>query len=307
MGPKSHFSHNIKTTGIMDRKDFIRKGLMGTGMLVSSAAVGQLIKNDIDELQPLETIGFNHIPNTESKIMSNTILHRAATRGDANHGWLHSRHTFSFANYHNPERMHFGVLRVLNDDKVAAARGFGTHPHDNMEIISIPLEGDLEHKDSMGNVSVIKNGDIQVMSAGTGITHSEYNKNGDKEVKFLQIWLFPNKKSATPRYDQITLNDKERHNKFQQILSPSPNDAGVWIHQDAWFHLGRFDKDVKSEYAIKRKGNGVYAFVIKGDVTIDGQALHERDGLGVWDIDKISVVANSPGAEVLLMDVPMTM
>lgn len=291
----------------MDRKDFLRKGLMGTGMLVTSAAMGQVIKNDIDELAPLETIGFNHIPNTESKIMSNTVLHRASSRGDANHGWLHSRHTFSFANYHNPERMHFGVLRVLNDDKVAAARGFGTHPHDNMEIISIPLDGDLEHKDSMGNVSVIKHGDIQVMSAGTGITHSEYNKNSDKEVKFLQIWLFPNKKSVTPRYDQITLNHKDRHNKFQQILSPSADDAGVWIHQDAWFHLGQFDNGVKSDYKIRRKGNGVYAFVIKGDVTIEGQALHERDGLGVWDAESISLIANSQGAEVLLMDVPMTM
>jgi len=291
----------------MDRKDFLRKGLIGTGMLVTSAATGQVIKNDIDELQPLETLGFNHIPNTDSNIMSNTVLHRAATRGDANHGWLHSKHSFSFANYHNPERMHFGVLRVLNDDKVAAARGFGTHPHDNMEIISIPLEGDLEHKDSMGNVSVIKKGDIQVLSAGTGITHSEYNKNGDKEVKFLQIWLFPNKKSVNPRYDQITLNLKDRRNNFQQILSPSADDAGVWIHQDAWFHLGQFDKGVLKEYKVKRKGNGVYAFVIKGDVTIEGQTLHERDGLGVWETEKISLIANSQGAEVLLMDVPMSM
>ena len=291
----------------MDRKDFLRKGLMGTGMLVTSAAMGQVIKNDIDELEPLETLGFNHIPNTESKIMSNTVLHRASTRGDANHGWLHSRHTFSFANYHNPERMHFGVLRVLNDDIVAAGKGFGTHPHDNMEIISIPLEGDLEHKDSMGNVSVIKNGDIQVMSAGTGITHSEYNKNIDHQVKFLQIWLFPNKKGVTPRYDQITLNLKDRQNKLQQTLSPEKDDAGVWIHQDAWFHLGRFDKGHTSDYKIKRNGNGVYAFILKGDVTIEGQQLHERDGLGVWDADKISIVANSEDAEVLLMDVPMMM
>jgi len=291
----------------MDRKDFLRKGLMGTGMLVTSAAMGQVIKNEIDELEPLETLGFNHIPNTESKIMSNTVLHRASTRGDANHGWLHSRHTFSFANYHNPERMHFGVLRVLNDDIVAAGRGFGTHPHDNMEIISIPLEGDLEHKDSMGNVSVIKNGDIQVLSAGTGITHSEYNKNADNQVKFLQIWLFPNKKGVTPRYDQITLNLKDRQNKLQQILSPEKDDAGVWIHQDAWFHLGRFDKGHTSDYKIKRSGNGVYAFILKGDITIEGQQLHERDGLGVWDTDKISIVANSEDAEVLLMDVPMTM
>jgi quercetin 2,3-dioxygenase len=291
----------------MDRKDFLRKGLMGTGMLVTSAAMGQVIKNDIDELEPLETLGFNHIPNTASNIMSNTVLHRASTRGDANHGWLHSRHTFSFANYHNPERMHFGVLRVLNDDIVAAGKGFGTHPHDNMEIISIPLEGDLEHKDSMGNVSVIKNGDIQVMSAGTGITHSEYNKNINHQVKFLQIWLFPNKKGVTPRYDQITLNQKDRQNKFQQILSPYKDDAGVWIHQDAWFHLGRFDKGHTSDYKIKRNGNGVYAFILKGDVTIEGQVLHERDGLGVWDTEKISIVANSEDADVLLMDVPLMM
>lgn len=291
----------------MDRKDFLRKGLMGTGMLVTSAAMGKIMANDIDELKPLEAIGFNHIPNTESKIMSNTVLHRASSRGDANHGWLHSRHTFSFANYHNPERMHFGVLRVLNDDLVAAGMGFGTHPHDNMEIISIPLEGDLEHKDSMGNVSVIKKGDIQVMSAGTGITHSEYNKNKDKEVKFLQIWLFPNKKGVTPRYDQVTLSSHDRHNKLQQILSPVATDAGVWIHQDAWFHLGQFDKDFSTSYSIKKSGNGVYAFVLKGDITIEGQELHERDGLGIWDTEKISLKANSQGAEVLLMDVPMMM
>src|SRR6187455_1547804 len=145
----------------------------------------------------------------------NTILHKAATRGHANHGWLDTSHTFSFAHYYNPSRTHFGVLRVLNDDFVDGGQGFGTHPHDNMEIISIPLEGDLEHKDSMGNVAFIKQGDVQVMSAGTGITHSEYNKNKDKKVKFLQIWVFPNKRSVTPRYDQITLNATDRKNKFQ--------------------------------------------------------------------------------------------
>ena len=168
--------------------------------------------------------------------MTNIVLHKADSRGDANHGWLHSKHTFSFANYYNPERMNFGALRVLNDDTVAAGMGFGKHPHDNMEIISIPLSGDLEHKDSMNNVTVIKSGDIQVMSAGTGIQHSEYNKNIDAEVKFLQIWVFPNKNNVTPRYDQITLNMADRKNKLQQILSPNPNDAGVWIHQNAWFH-----------------------------------------------------------------------
>jgi len=203
--------------------------------------------------------------------------------------------------------MHFGVLRVLNDDRVDAGMGFGTHPHDNMEIISIPLEGDLEHKDSMGNTAIIKKGDIQVMSAGTGIQHSEYNRNTDKLTKFLQIWVFPNKRNVTPRYGQITLNQAERRNNLQQILSPNADDAGTWIHQDAWFHLGTFDKDFTTTYNINKKGNGVYAFIIKGDVTLGGIALNERDGLGIWDTDTITLQANSQDAEVLLMEVPMAL
>lgn len=236
--------------------------------------------------------------------MAHTILHKAATRGQANHGWLNSFHTFSFANYHDPERMHFGALRVLNDDTVEAGMGFGSHPHDNMEIISIPLEGDLEHKDSMGNVTVIKQDDIQVMSAGTGIHHSEYNKNKDRRVKFLQIWVFPNHKKVTPRYDQITLNDADRHNKLQQILSPNPKDEGVWIYQNAWFHLGKFDKGVNTDYQLKASGNGVYAFILSGDVTINGQLLNTRDGFGIWDVNQLSIKSVSD-AEFLLMEVPM--
>ncbi len=296
----------------MDRKDFIRKGLLGTGIFAASASGMRLLANDIDELktlqqmEPAEGLGFNHIPNTQSKIMENTVLHKANTRGLANHGWLESRHTFSFANYHNPERMHFGVLRVLNDDRVDPGKGFGTHPHDNMEIISIPLEGDLEHKDSMGNVAVIRNGDIQAMSAGTGITHSEYNKNKDQKVKFLQIWLFPNKRNVTPRYDQISLNPAERKNKFQQILSPNPKDAGVWINQDAWFHLGTFKKGVSTDYSFKKPGNGVYAFIIKGTASIENQALESRDGFGVWNRSKISIKSTSDDTEILLMEVPMS-
>jgi redox-sensitive bicupin YhaK (pirin superfamily) len=233
-----------------------------------------------------------------------TVIHKAETRGNANHGWLHSRHSFSFAGYYDPQRMNFGMLRVLNDDIVAGGMGFGAHPHDNMEIISIPLQGDLEHKDSMGNKTVIKNGDIQVMSAGTGITHSEYNKNADKEVKFLQIWMFPNKANVEPRYDQMSLNLEDRHNKLQQILSPNANDDGVWVHQNAWFHLAKLDEGFTTEYQIKGSGNGVYTFVLSGDLQINDQELNSRDGFGIWEIDKFTIKA-STNAEILLMEVPM--
>lgn len=239
--------------------------------------------------------------------MSNSVYHPSASRGLADHGWLHSRHTFSFANYYNPERMHFGVLRVLNDDRVAPGMGFGTHPHDNMEIISIPLAGDLEHKDSMGNVSVIRNGDIQVMSAGTGITHSEFNKNKDAEVKFLQIWVFPNKRGVKPRYDQLSLDANARHNRLQQVLSPNADDDGVWIHQDAWFHMGRFDAGKGASYSLKRPGNGVYLFVLSGAFEVDGQALGDRDGFGIWDVKEVKIIAKSENAEILIMEVPMSL
>jgi len=289
----------------MKREDFIKKGLLGAAFLATSSQVSKLLANGNDELKALEIVGFNHLPNTKSKIMSNTILHKADSRGHADHGWLNSHHSFSFANYYNPDRMHFGVLRVLNDDTVAPGMGFGTHPHDNMEIISIPLEGDLEHKDSMGNTQVIKHGDIQVMSAGTGITHSEYNRNKDNEVKFLQIWVFPKTKNVTPRYDQITLNVNDRYNKLQQILSPSKDDAGVWIHQDAWFFLGKFDKDKKENYTIKQKNNGAYFFILNGQATVNGQALNKRDGFGIWNAEKIEIISNRDNTEILVMDVPM--
>ncbi|MFN4854466.1 MAG: pirin family protein [Bacteroidota bacterium] len=291
----------------MNRKEFIKKGFLGSFIFSSSGAIAGLSQNSNDELRELEIIGFNHISNTQSKNMENMILHKADSRGLANHGWLKSHHTFSFANYYNPERMHFGVLRVLNDDTVQAGMGFGVHPHDNMEIISIPLEGDLEHKDSMGNVAVIKKGDIQVMSAGTGITHSEYNKNADKQVKFLQIWVIPNKRNVPPRYDQISLKAEDKHNRLQQILSPSAEDEGVWIHQNAWFHLGSFDKGKSLEYQIKDAKNGVYAFVLKGSFSFHGQALDKRDGMGIWDISSLSMEALSDSSEILLMEVPMSL
>ena len=241
----------------------------------------------------------------EKELLTDYILHKANTRGHANHGWLESYHSFSFAGYQNPERMNFGVLRVLNDDVVSQGMGFGKHPHDNMEIISIPLEGDLEHQDSMGNTTVIKQGDIQVMSAGTGIFHSEYNKNKNQPVKFLQIWVYPNQKNVIPRYDQITLSLKDRHNKLQQILSPNQEDEGVWIYQDAWFYMGTFDEDFETSFAIKKKGNGVYAFVLKGNFNIGGIAVNERDGLGISTEDIFAIKAESADAEILLMEVPM--
>jgi redox-sensitive bicupin YhaK (pirin superfamily) len=280
----------------MNRETFLKKGFLGTVLSLSSRQ---------KEKSGVPLVGFNHLPTKQSKIMANTVFHKADTRGHANHGWLDSNHSFSFANYYNPERMHFGVLRVLNDDRVDAGMGFGKHPHDNMEIISIPLEGELEHSDSMGNVAVIKKGDIQVMSAGTGIVHAEYNRSKTVLTKFLQIWVFPNKKNVTPRYDQITLDIKDRHNNLQQVLSPNPEDEGVWIHQDAWFHLGQFDENFEKSYDIKRKGNGVYAFVLKGSFEINGQLVAQRDALGVWDTEQISLKAVSQDAEILLMDVPM--
>lgn len=234
-----------------------------------------------------------------------TVLHKANTRGHAEHGWLESWHTFSFAGYYDPTRAHFGTLRVLNDDTVAPARGFGKHPHDNMEIISIPLEGDLEHNDSMDNTAVIKQGDVQAMSAGTGIIHSEKNKNDDKLVKFLQIWVFPNKRNVQPRYDQKTFSEEEKHNKLLTVVSPfGTKDGGVQIHQDAWFHLGKLDKGTQLNYDVKKNGNGVYAFVLEGGVTINEIELNRRDGLGISDTDQLVIRADS-GAEILLMEIPM--
>ena len=296
----------------MDRKEFLKKTIVGTSVLVAGTAMAKVIENNIDELVPLKAelndpnVGFNHIPNRKEENMNNHIFHPAESRGLAQHGWLTSRHTFSFANYYNPDRMHFGVLRVLNDDIITGGSGFGTHPHDNMEIISIPLKGALEHKDSMNNVAVIQKGEIQVMSAGTGITHSEYNKLSNEETHFLQIWVFPNKKNVTPRYDQLMLNEEDRKNKLQQILSPNAQDAGVWIHQNAWFHLGHFASNIEQTYALKSKENGVYAFVLSGKWNIDGQEMSARDGLGIIQTESFQLKALSEG-EILLMEVPMAL
>jgi redox-sensitive bicupin YhaK (pirin superfamily) len=233
-----------------------------------------------------------------------TILHKANTRGHANHGWLDSYHTFSFAGYYNPERVHFGALRVLNDDSVAGGMGFGKHPHDNMEIVSIPLSGDLEHADSMGNTAVIKQNDVQIMSAGTGVVHSEKNKSNDTTVKFLQIWVFPKLKNIQPRYEQKTFDPATRQNKLQEVVSPIKGGDGLWINQDAWFHLGNFSAGNSFSYNFKQKGNGLYAFVLEGEVSIGDQKLSRRDGLGISDADVVSIKAET-NSEILLMEVPM--
>ncbi|GGA77930.1 hypothetical protein GCM10008015_18250 [Flavobacterium palustre] len=236
--------------------------------------------------------------------MANTVFHKADTRGHADHGWLNAYHSFSFASWYNPDRVNFGALRVLNDDTIAAGMGFGTHPHDNMEIITIPLEGDLAHKDSMGNESTIKNGDVQVMSAGTGIRHSEFNPNADQRTKLFQIWLFPKKRDVAPRYQQITLDKSLEKNDFAQILSPNADDAGVWIHQDAWFYLSDFDKDFSKKLALQKEGNGFYIFNIEGEIEVNGQKLATKDGFGIWNTAEIEVKA-STAAKFLIMEVPM--
>ena len=233
------------------------------------------------------------------------IFHSASSRGTADHGWLKAKHSFSFANYYDSERIQFGALRVLNDDIIAPGMGFGTHPHDNMEIITIPLKGDLEHKDSMGNVGAINEGEIQVMSAGTGVYHSEYNKNSDKPINLLQLWVMPKKRNVEPRYDQKSVRELKKNNSFYQVLSPNEDDDGMWIHQDAWFHLGDFDRVTETEYLTKKEGNGVYVFVIGGAIKVGDQLINKRDALGVWEVDKISFLAQ-PHSKVLLVEVPMS-
>jgi redox-sensitive bicupin YhaK (pirin superfamily) len=231
-------------------------------------------------------------------------FHAANTRGNANHGWLNANHSFSFANYHNPERMNFGALRVLNDDTIAPGMGFGTHPHENMEIITIPLEGDLEHKDSMDNIGVVAADEIQVMSAGTGVTHSEYNKNKDQPLNLLQLWVLPNKQNVTPRYDQKNITSLKKTNALYPIITPNPESDSMWIHQDAWFHLGDFDQKTTVPYSLHKKGNGVYAFMIEGGAFIEGESLEKRDALGIWETESFTITAKE-NSRILLIEVPM--
>lgn len=232
------------------------------------------------------------------------VIHTANSRGHANHGWLNAHHSFSFAGFYDPEKIHFGALRVLNDDIVAPKMGFSTHPHDNMEIITIPLSGSLRHKDSMGNGSLITTGEVQVMSAGTGIQHSEFNADPTEHLNLFQIWIFPNKKNVEPRYDQISYDLASNQDQFLQVVSPSSSDLGTWIHQDSWIHLAEISEGNLVSYPIKKEGNGVYLMVIEGSVEIDGNKLNAKDAIGLWEFDSVEIKADSK-SKLIAIEVPM--
>jgi redox-sensitive bicupin YhaK (pirin superfamily) len=232
------------------------------------------------------------------------MYHENQSRGLADHGWLKSRHTFSFADYYNPERMNFGLLRVLNDDIVTPSMGFGTHPHENMEIISIPLSGALRHQDSMDNKHIISTGEVQIMSAGSGITHSEYNNSSSEDVNFLQIWVLPKERNIIPKYDQKVFDEGNRRNRFQLLVSPEKSEETVLINQDAWFSLADIEAEKQVAYEKNDKKNGVYFFVLEGKVKIDGHDIKRRDGLGLIDGETYPIVAQSK-AQILAIEVPL--
>lgn len=246
------------------------------------------------------------VKNINDMETAQNIFYPANERGYADHGWLKARHSFSFAGWYDPDKVHFGVLRVLNDDIVAQGMGFPTHPHDNMEIITIPLKGGVYHEDNMGNSGEIKSGEVQVMSAGTGVMHSEYNKNADEELNLFQIWIFPNKRNVQPRYDQQKIQDEGLENDWVQIVSPNESDAGVWIHQNAWIQKGHVSKDQSLNYTNKREGNGSYLMVIEGKVKVDGLELGKRDAIGVPETKEL-IISAMEDSKVLLLDVPMNL
>lgn len=232
------------------------------------------------------------------------IIFPSIERGSADHGWLKAKHSFSFANYYDSTKMNFGVLRVLNDDVVAPGMGFGTHPHDNMEIITIPIKGALEHKDSMGNSSIISAGEIQVMSAGSGVLHSEFNPSKIEDVSLFQIWIFPNERNVEPRYDQFRIDETKMKNNFLQLISPNREDEGTWIYQDAWIHISEIDENISVDYLLKEKQNGVFVMVIDGEIVIDSIQLRNRDACGITETELIAMKAKVK-SRVLIIEVPM--
>lgn len=235
-----------------------------------------------------------------------TTYHKANTRGKADHGWLKSHHSFSFASYHNPERMGFGQLRVLNDDIVKPKMGFGTHPHQNMEIISIPLSGALSHKDSMDNKRAITVGEVQVMSAGTGLQHSEFNDSKTDEVNFLQLWIQPQELGVAPRYEQKHFDLSKRENKFQTVVAPKDNiiDDALWIHQQAYISLGNFDASQTINFKLNNASHGIYIFVLEGEIEVGDQTLETKDALGVWDTENVAINIQKD-SKILVVEVPM--
>jgi len=285
----------------MDRKEFIKKGFLGTALFAATGDMAGVVKNKIDELKELEIIGFNHLPERNSKIMSNIVIHKSASRGIANHGWLQSRHTFSFANYYNPERMHFGVLRVLNDDIVDAGMGFSKHPHDNMEIITYVREGAITHRDSMGNVGRTEAGDVQVMSAGTGVQHSEHNLE-DVPTRLYQIWIQPIERNVKPRWEARQFPKEPVTDKLHLLVSGEPEDGGdaLFIHQYASISGGRLTQGTQVSHALR---HNAYVLVSQGEVSVDGQTLKQGDGAEIEGKSTISIRALAD-AEVLVIDVP---
>ena len=246
-----------------------------------------------------------HVIKTKGNKMAKTIFHAADKRGHANHGWLNAKHSFSFANYHDPSKIHFGALRVLNDDIVAPAMGFGKHPHDNMEIITVVLDGVLEHADSMGHTQTIAPNEVQVMSAGTGVYHSEYNHSKEKPVNLLQSWIFPATKGVNPSYDQAVFAPEDRVNKFQTLVSPvGSDDAGLKINQAAWMYRTTLEAGNEVSLSAHSKGHGFYVFVIEGNVTTTGHDLGKRDALGISEAETLTITGNTT-SDVLVYEVPM--
>lgn len=236
--------------------------------------------------------------------MEKKVIHRAASRGHANFGWLDAYYTFSFGRYYDPERVDFGMLRVLNDNILTPGAGFGTHPHDNMDILTIPLEGNLEYRDSKGNVFIVNRGDVHLMSAGSGITHSEHNRSSSRLAKYLQIWIYPEVYNTEPRYGQVTYDADSLKDSLMQMASPNRDDEGLWLNQQAWIFIGGLAKGKSVEYKVRKKGHGVYVFIVRGEVNVNGNGMRTRDGIGLWDVETIELKADTM-AELLVIEVPM--
>jgi redox-sensitive bicupin YhaK (pirin superfamily) len=233
-----------------------------------------------------------------------TILFKAADRGTADYGWLKPNYYFSFAQYYDNTKVHFGLLRVLNDDFIGGGGSFPTHPHDNMEIVTIPFTGAVKHKDSTGGEGIIQAGDIQIMSAGTGVQHSEANASATEPVTLFQVWIFPKERNIIPRYDQKTFDVTERANKWQTVVSPINADSALWINQDARFSLTNLQAGAAINYTNAFKKNGVFLVVINGTVEINGQQLNKRDALGISETENFTVKALED-AELLAIEIPM--